>query len=125
MKHLKRLNESYLSTHKMIILDDLIYEYLSYLKDAGYSIKLKDGSFSKTLILVSFKNTQFNTEAFHWEDIKYDLIPFLEVLPKHFDIGKIVLQSMDYKRYEYSLNDLVDDKKELTDKDLRYILIHI
>ncbi len=144
MKHLKRFNESE-SLRKILIkkfieekekVDKLVSEYLAYLTDAGYHIRLQearlvsntDNTVSPIHKFITVNIRNFNnepTQLFKWEDIKYDFIPFLEELPKYFTIKKIEFSSSN--TYECSLDDLIEDKKEVTDdyKNLRYILIYI
>lgn len=132
MKHLKRFNESLRKgIEDKQKVDKLVGEYLAYLTDAGYHIRLQEARLISNdntasplhrFITVSFKNP---TEVFKCEDIKYDFIPFLEILPKYFKIKKIEFHTLDYNKYEYSLDYLVEDKKEVTNEDLKYVLIYI
>jgi hypothetical protein len=130
MKYLKRFNESLrkgLEDKEKV--DKLVSEYLAYLTDAGYHIRLQEARLISNdtasplnrFITVNFKNDN----VFNWYDIKYDFIPFLEVLPKHFSIKKVDFHTLDWNKSEYSLDDLVEDKKEVTNEDLKYILIYL
>lgn len=96
MKHLKRFNESLSEP-----IEKLISEYLAYLKDAGFECNfLAKGVYyaSRSVIKID-KN---NRSGFYWEDIKYDLLPLIEVLDKSYEVKNILLYG-DFTDTEYEV----------------------
>lgn len=97
MRHLRKFNES---KNDIMILGDI---YLAYLKDYGFGVDITDARFSGYKIVISKKNGHKEVEnmfgliphweesdytEFRWEDVKYDLITFIEELLKKWTLNK-------------------------------------
>ncbi len=85
MKHLKRFNES--------IEDDIkdLAQHLAYLKDDGFTITFY--SMDKFYKWTNYIGISKDQSGFYWEDIKYDILPFVEVLMKNYSVTFIKLYS--------------------------------
>lgn len=68
-------------------LEELCNDYLAYLKDDGFKTLIKKFSWSNGgYIIVIYKDKFFK---FTWEQIKDQLIPFLQVLNEEMQVYKI------------------------------------
>jgi hypothetical protein len=92
MKYLKRFNESKIKDS----IRDLESEYLAYLTDAGFKFNFEE--IEKYYSFANVIDISKNKSGFYWEDIKYDLLPFVEALMKIYTIRTI-------KIFTYNNND--------------------
>lgn len=107
-------------------------EYLAYIIDEGFSISIKDNK-------VHYKPIKINIEplegVFKWSEVKYDIIPFLELLSKKYELdgeyGPIELHEDTY-RSTYTLYDVINgtgdfirDGYNNDSDDISYISIYV
>lgn len=87
MKHLKRFNES-------VAREDLkkfTKDYLVYLLDSGFETEITiegddDGNGLWCSTIYKGGGDDEETNYFDWDDVKYDVIPFFEMLIKKFPV---------------------------------------
>lgn len=104
---------------------------LAYLLDAEFVINT---NFNLTNIHISIKK---GSEGFKWNDIKYDFIPFLELLNNKYkiqfgdnflDFSNIIkFTDLDWKGYYFDIKELIEDdiKSFPFFQESRYISIDI
>ncbi len=149
MKYLKMFNESI-----SLLKDELrkfSEDYLAYIIDKGLEIKITDGTgiedniwmnagVTPGYIAIVIRINRINrNKLFTWDEIKYDILPFIEVLNNKYKIGDIYLTKRNgfilslletgFRR-EYSnplLNEIEIDKviSRWEEKELKEFLIEI
>lgn len=127
MKHLKRFNES--SDDISSQIEKFCDDNLAYLKDIGFEYDINWPHNSKIFNIVIQKEvvsgvlpwseieSNNKKREFTWLDIKYDFIPFVELLnsSKVFEPYQFSFMEIDDKSYYYSqkidykLSDILDD----------------
>lgn len=100
MKYLKMFNES------VSLLKDelrkLSEDYLAYIIDKGLEIIITDGTgigdniymntgVTPGYIAIAIRINRNRNKLFTWDEIKYDILPFIEVLNNKYKIGDIYL----------------------------------
>lgn len=130
MRYLRRFNESLGNE-----LKDLCDDYLAYLKDDNFKVNIihKPSGVEELCI---FKSGQ-GVNLFTWDDVKYDIIPFLDILSKNYWIldtlpsyitasfenltGMIfAYKSKDYEDFIHSFIKIDD----ILDKDFKKVYIY-
>ncbi len=113
MKYLKRF-ESISGGDYLDGLKEFCNTYLSYLVDNGFSLKFTHSNDDETAInIVIYKHStpERSLDAiFKWVDIKDDLIPFIEVLSKNYDIYQIMVEGRFGHAKECRLDEILNDK---------------
>ena len=120
MRYLRRFNES--------ITDDLrsfCNDNLAYLIDEGFKVKV-DRTENNQVKIEIHKFYFPNWTKFTWDDVKDDVIPFLDILRdkySFFEDIKFVSEDQYYNYFnlEYKYDDVIDDSFTLN-KDLDRIL---
>ena len=120
MKYLRRFNES--------MTDDLqifCEENLAYLIDEGFKVKI-DRTEDKEVKIEIHKFYFPNWTKFTWDDVKDDLIPFLEVLREKYSFFEDIKfvsedQYYNYFNLEYKYDDVTNETFSLNE-DLERIL---
>jgi hypothetical protein len=124
MKHLKKFNEGKSEQELKEFCDD----YLAYLYDDGFTIKIFGGDFNSSYLTSTLPKGRFNIwlqkdnakSFFKWDDVKDYYIPFLQVLLDKYDI----LSSNDIKP---SIRFRIRQKKDYNfvnlNKDFSYIKV--
>ena len=127
MKHLKRFNES--SDDISSQIEKFCDDNLAYLKDIGFEYDINWPHNSKIFNIVIQKEvvsgvlpwseieSNNKKREFTWLDIKYDFIPFVELLnsSKVFEPYQFSFMEIDDKSYYYSqkidykLSDILED----------------
>jgi hypothetical protein len=82
MKYLRKFNEGVIDTQE---IEDLCNEYLAYLKDDNFEINIKSNNF---IYGISITIEKSDNSVFEWEDVKYDLLPFIEELLKNWKLNE-------------------------------------
>lgn len=142
MKHLKSFNETKDTKYKDQITK-LCDDNLAYLKDGGFEYNINSTPNNKVFnIIINKKVSDFirvslddlKKREFTWLDIKYDFIPFVELLsngifkPYEFLFMEIKNEGnlARYEQQEYNLskvlNDSIDDDKVIVRVNI-YIVI--
>ncbi len=119
MRYLK-LYENY--TNNIEELDNFCEENLSFLIDNGFSAYATSNNI---VIKKGNRNILMDRKEFSWNDVKEEIIPFLEKLNEYYNIidrvnnYQIVLQNPSYKsdfshitdyyKYEDVINDVMDN----------------
>lgn len=128
MKYLKRF-ESVLKHESSIRgneLRDFINSHLSFLIDDGFRIR-----FSYTMDLFSMgKEDGESLLEFKWDDIKYEFIPFLEILVDKYNIDPNITAELTHGAFgdittpkQIRLKEILDDSEYLSKLKLRQIKI--
>lgn len=120
MRYLRKFNES--------ITDDLqsfCNDNLAYLIDEGFRVKV-DRTENNQVKIEIHKFYFPNWTKFTWDDVKDDVIPFLDILRdkySFFEDIKFVSEDQYYNYFnlEYKYDDVIDDSFTLN-KDLDSIL---
>ncbi len=112
MRYIKKFESKTISFSKR--LRKFTERYLSFMLDMGVSIQI-ESSDCYSLFIQDFKN------GFNWQDIKYDFIPFIQMLKNEYDIvGKIRFGFRYKDKYVparwYSTNELINDEIDPTFK---------
>lgn len=92
MRHLKRFNEAFFSKDKdsQIVLSELQYfceNYLAYLIDDGFGIRVRHGSREDRVRIEFYKDDVHFPVPFNWNDVKDHYIPFYQMLSKEYEIS--------------------------------------
>ena len=127
MKYLRSFNESDVLLDMIGITDDLeifCKENLAYLIDEGFKVNV-DRTYKE--VKIQIHNFYFpNWTKFTWDDVKDDVIPFLEILREKysfFEDIKFVSEDQHYNYFnlEYKYDDVINDSFTLN-QDLDRIL---
>lgn len=123
MKHLKRFNES-----KDTDIEKLCDDYLAYLKDAGFILNFE--SIEKYYQWSNCIGISKDKSGFYWEDVKYDLLPFVEAVMKIYNVRSIKIYTPNkhdrvtqhtyiyssHKDYSNKIEDFLNEKEIPIDK---------
>lgn len=114
MKYLRRYQEN---------MENFCNSHLSYLIDQGFNVFFgyrRDGSFAFG------KEYKEALQDFKWDEVKYDFIPFLEVLVNKYNIDTNLNVNIVYdnvKSKDILMRDLLDDSEYLSTLKLKLITI--
>lgn len=106
MKHLKRFNESIDYTELLKFCDDS----LAFLIDKGYHIDITENRYSGGGDVSITKNK--GDGFFDWEEVKYDIIPFLVMLHNKFVVYNINIGIIDNDPVPYNMVEIEDENTE-------------
>jgi hypothetical protein len=124
MKHLKRFNES--KEEEFKDFKEFCKSNLAFLIDAGFTVDVSYAMYGGGFMLEVMRK---GNGLFNWEEIKYDFIPFIELLQisefskKDIDDKSKVLFSTKTGQYEIPFESIDDTVVDLS--DIKYITIHI
>jgi hypothetical protein len=112
MKYLKRF-ESVMG-EKATRIKEFCSLYLPYLVDNGFSIKFSYSNITtiKTMNIVIYKHSPPENHLisiFKWDDIKDDLIPFVEVLSKGYEVYEIMVEGRFGNAMRCELDEILND----------------
>lgn len=124
MKYLKTFERSYYFNPDEV--RKFCEDNLAYLLDTGFVVKTNN---NLTNIHISIKK---RGKEFKWDDIKYDFIPFLELLHNKYKIQfgdysnfeNIKFTNLDWKGFYFSIEELIKDEESLPIKET-YVSIDI
>jgi hypothetical protein len=87
MKHLKRFNEASFLTEDISELQYFCENYLAYLLDEGFGIRVRHGSREDRARIELYKDDIHFPAPFNWDDVKDHYIPFYQMLSKNYEIS--------------------------------------
>jgi len=87
MRHLKRFNEASFSPKDISELQYFCENYLAYLLDEGFGIRVRHGSREDRARIEFYKDDVFFPTPFNWNDVKEHYIPFYQMLSKEYEIS--------------------------------------
>jgi RNA recognition motif-containing protein len=135
MRYLKKFNES---ASQEVSIEELVKfcdEYLAYLKDSGFDISItkpadvlkKYTSHLNYIIIRLFKKGNTNYK-FDWSEIKYDFIPFFEILSIKYKLDKFyddfcIEVVVDSSEIFLTKDDVMRDRKD--PKGINYLWIKV
>ena len=98
-------------------LQDFCDTYLAYLKDEGFNIYINSSGWTDgqgEITILRRNEDGFTLDEFSWDEVKDQIIPFLQMLYKEYDydksIDKILFFTTNSKNMSKSLDDVVNDK---------------
>jgi hypothetical protein len=106
MKHLRRFNESIDCTE----LHKLGDENLAFLVDKGFSFDILENRYNGGIDFSIFKNS--GDGFFTWEEVKYDIIPFLLLLNSKYVVYNINVGIIDNDPVPYNMVEIEDEDTE-------------
>jgi hypothetical protein len=129
MKYLKHINESLVSKSE---LQSYCIDNLSYLIDNGYKVKVSENN-ENIYKFYEIVLTKGNHNLFKWDEVKYDIIPFIIQLNNDFKVDiEVNGDALDivYKDGSrgYSMEEVSDvnnDFEELNDVSIYLIRTYI
>ncbi len=131
MKHLKKFNESTLQENlrKLEELKEFCNSNLAFLIDAGLKVEVFDYSDNRITIVIS-KTTdkREKNKLYIWDDVKYDFIPFIELLSSKLHYYVTVIFSTTTGNYKIPIEDIIEEDKfgNLTHLiNIKYIAIEL
>jgi hypothetical protein len=116
-------------------LQDFCDTYLAYLKDEGFNIYINSSGWTDgqgEITILRRNEDGFTLDEFSWDEVKDQIIPFLQMLYKEYDydksIDKILFFTTNSKNMSKSLDDVVNDKifpvtNMPINKDIKKIII--
>ena len=121
MKYLKRFNESNIGIYD---LKSYSKENLAFLLDKGFTVDVsytQDNPVKwprqRKVIITEIRITKIKDPGFFkWEDVKYDIIPFLILLNEIFVIDDINISIEDDDPIFYELDEIEDDDTQYLDE---------
>jgi len=87
MKHLKSFNEASFLSEDIRELQYFCENYLAYLLDEGFGIRVKHGSREDRARIEFYKEDHIHPVPFNWNDVKDHYIPFYQMLSKEYEIS--------------------------------------
>jgi hypothetical protein len=87
MKHLKSFNEASFLSEDIRELQYFCENYLAYLLDEGFGIRVKHGSREDRARIEFYKEDHIHPVPFNWNDVKDHYIPFFQMLSKEYEIS--------------------------------------
>jgi len=96
MRHLKSFNEASFLSEDIRELQYFCENYLAYLLDEGFGIRVRHGSREDRARIEFYKDDVHFPAPFNWNDVKDHYIPFYQMLSKEYEISTTSLfpQSM-------------------------------
>lgn len=94
MKHLKRFNEASFLTEDISELQYFCENYLAYLLDEGFGIRVRHGSREDRARIEFYKDDVHFPAPFNWDDVKDHYIPFYQMLSKNYEISTMSDRSL-------------------------------
>ncbi len=126
MIHLKRFNEGIKWNKDRPVLLKFCEEHLAYLLDEGFDVsvrlhKMENSAYKNGIrdegyisLTSNKENNVFKRNSFKWNDVKEDLIPFLEML--------IIKYELDYSKIVVEFIPLIGFPKIYITDDIKKIL---
>ena len=87
MRHLKRFNEASFLSEDIRELQYFCENYLAYLIDEGFGIRVRHGSREDRARIEFYKDDVHFPVPFNWNDVKDHYIPFYQMLSKEYEIS--------------------------------------
>lgn len=87
MKHLKSFNESFFLSEDIGEMQYFCENYLAYLLDEGFGIRVRHGSRKDRARIEFYKEEIHFPVPFNWNDVKDHYIPFYQMLSKEYEIS--------------------------------------
>ena len=87
MRHLKSFNESSFLPKDLSELQYFCENYLAYLLDEGFGIRVRHGSREDRARIEFYKDDVHFPAPFNWNDVKDHYIPFYQMLSKEYEIS--------------------------------------
>ncbi len=107
MKHLKRFNESIIDGTELHKLGD---ENLAFLVDKGFEFEILENRYNGGIDFSIFKKG--GDGFFTWEEVKYDIIPFLLLLNSKYTVYNINVGIIDNDPVPYNMIEIEDEDTE-------------
>lgn len=89
MMYLKRFNEASFLPKDISELQYFCENYLAYLLDEGFGIRVRHGSREDRARIEFYKDDVHFPVVFNWNDVKDHYIPFYQMLSKNYEISTI------------------------------------
>jgi hypothetical protein len=109
MKHIKKFNES------LINITDELQEFcnvnLAYLIDEGFNVKCTSQRTFKESGYYSRVGIYKPYNTFNWYDVRDDIIPFMKILKKEYNVDNYVKFYMN-RDAMVKLDDIINDRIE-------------
>jgi hypothetical protein len=87
MMYLKRFNEASFLPKDISELQYFCENYLAYLLDEGFGIRVRHGSREDRARIEFYKDDVHFPVPFNWNDVKDHYIPFYQMLSKEYEIS--------------------------------------
>ena len=94
MRHLKRFNEASFLSEDIRELQYFCENYLAYLIDEGFGIRVRHGSREDRARIEFYKEEVHFPVPFNWNDVKDHYIPFYQMLSKEYEISTMSDRSL-------------------------------
>ena len=94
MKHLKSFNEASFLPKDISELQYFCENYLAYLLDEGFGIRVRHGSREDRARIEFYKDDVHFPVPFNWNDVKDHYIPFYQMLSKEYEISTMSDRSL-------------------------------
>jgi hypothetical protein len=133
--YLKKFNESTSQEVSIEELEEFCNDYLAYLKDSGFDISItkpadvlkKYTSHLNYISIKLFKKDNINYK-FDWSEIKYDFVPFFEILITKYKLDKLyddfcIEVVVDRSEIFLTKDDVMQDRKD--PKGINYLWIKV
>ena len=101
MKHLKSFNEASFLSEDIRELQYFCENYLAYLIDEGFGIRVRHGSRKDRARIEFYKDDVHFPVPFNWNDVKDHYIPFYQMLSKEYEISTTPSRISDGGEVEY------------------------
>lgn len=107
MRHLKRFNESI--NNSLEEVKKFCNSNLAFLIDAGFKVEVFDYTNSPiTIVLSKATDPREKNKLYKWNDVKYDFIPFIELLSTKSTFCDVTFVTRTDK-YEMPIEDIIED----------------
>ncbi len=108
----RKVNESMGKTHQYIKIEKIVNDYLQYLIDARFIINID--TFGEEIKIQKYDNSRFD-----WNDVKYDIIPFMEELLKFRELdisgSRTGIIFVNYSKAPYGNNKFINIDEIISD----------
>jgi len=101
MRHLKSFNEASFLSEDIRELQYFCDNYLAYLLDEGFGIRVRHGSREDRARIEFYKDDVHFPVPFNWNDVKDHYIPFYQMLSKEYEISTTPSRISDGGEVEY------------------------
>lgn len=100
MIYLKSFNEASFLPKDLSELQYFCENYLAYLIDEGFGIRVRYGSRKDRARVEFYKEDHIHPVPFNWDDVKDHYIPFYQMLSKEYEISTMTDRSLASGTYE-------------------------
>lgn len=87
MKYIKYFESLEFTSSDIKELEDFCNDYLAYLIDDGFDVRIRHGSNNSRVRIEFYKGKPFDPTPFDWDDVKDIYIPFFHMLSEEYKIS--------------------------------------